>query len=74
VKLKKKITAEIKINFFIELQFTYPQASIKDVLATEPSALKSELPALQNMKILNFFYFCGSFLLSWIRPDTDPLT
>jgi hypothetical protein len=31
------------------------------------------------MKILDFFYFCGSFLPSWIRirnlnadPDTDP--
>jgi hypothetical protein len=31
------------------------------------------------MKFLNFFYFCGSFLPSWIGirfpiPDTDPLT
>ncbi len=31
------------------------------------SVLKREHPALQNMKFLNFFYFCGSFLLSWIR-------
>jgi hypothetical protein len=52
------------------------------------SALKREHPALQNMKIMIFFYFCGSFLPSWIRiriqqlklmrihadpdPDTDP--
>jgi hypothetical protein len=33
-------------------------------------------PALQNIKFLNFFYFCGSFSPYWIRilyPDTDPL-
>ncbi len=37
--------------------------------------IKREHPALQNMKLLNFFYFCGSFLPSWIRiriPNTDP--
>ncbi len=40
--------------------------SIKCVQVTE-EALKREHPALQNMKFLNFFYFCGSFLFSWIR-------
>jgi hypothetical protein len=33
----------------------------------KPSALKKEHPALQNMKILYFFYICRSFLPSWIR-------
>ncbi len=31
------------------------------------SALKREHQALRNMKFLHFFYFCGSFLPSWIR-------
>ncbi len=31
------------------------------------SALKIKLSALQNMNFHNFFYFCGSFLHSWIR-------
>ncbi len=52
----------------------------------KPSALKSEHPALQKMKILSFFQFFGHFFPSWIRiqqlklmrihagpdPDTDP--
>jgi hypothetical protein len=33
----------------------------------KPSALKKEHPALQNMKILYFFYICRSFLPSWFR-------
>jgi hypothetical protein len=33
----------------------------------KPSAPKRTLPALQNTKILTFFYFSGSFLPSWIR-------
>jgi hypothetical protein len=44
---------------------------------SKPSALKREYPAVQNMKFLKNFYFCGSFLPSWNRipnPDTDPLT
>jgi hypothetical protein len=46
----------------------------------KPSALKREHPALQNLKFLNFLYFFGSDLPSWIRiqilyldPATDPL-
>ncbi len=41
-------------------------------LQKKPSALKREHTALQNMKFLNFFYFCGSFLPSWIA-DPDSL-
>jgi hypothetical protein len=36
-------------------------------LQEKPSALKREHPVLKNMKILFFFYFCWSFLPSWIR-------
>jgi hypothetical protein len=50
-------------------------------LQKKPSALKREHSGLQNVKFLIFFYFCWSFLLSWIRIripnpglDTDPLT
>jgi hypothetical protein len=41
-------------------------------LQKKPAAHKRGHPTLQNM---NFFYFCGSFLPSWIRiriPNTDP--
>jgi hypothetical protein len=37
------------------------------MLRKKPSALKTEHPALQTIKFLNFFYFRGSFLPSWIR-------
>ncbi len=36
-------------------------------LQEKPSALKRKHPAIQNMKFLYFFFFCGSFLPSWIR-------
>jgi hypothetical protein len=48
-------------------------------LQKKPPAHKIGHPTLQNM---NFFYFCGSFLPSWIRiliciqitdPDPDPM-
>jgi hypothetical protein len=46
-------------------------------LQKKPPAHKRAHPTLQNMI---FFYFCGSFLLSWIRiriqitdPDPDPM-
>jgi hypothetical protein len=46
-------------------------------LQKKPPANKRGHPTLQNM---NFFYFCGSFLPSWIRiriqitdPDPDPM-
>jgi len=50
-------------------------------LQDKPSALKRETPVNKNMKILDFFYFCGSFLAAWIRirisnlnVDPDPAT
>jgi hypothetical protein len=46
-------------------------------LQKKPPAHKRGHPTLQNM---NFFYFCGSFLPSWIRiriqvrdPDPEPM-
>jgi hypothetical protein len=48
-------------------------------LQKKPPAHKRGHPTLQNM---NFFYFCGSFLPSWIQiririqitdPDPDPM-
>jgi hypothetical protein len=48
-------------------------------LQEKPSALKREHPVLKNMKNLDFFHFCGSYLSSWIRirnlnADPDPAT
>ncbi len=36
-------------------------------LQKKPAAHKRGHPTLQNMNFKNFFYFCGSFLPSWIR-------
>ncbi len=47
-------------------------------LQEKPSALKREHSHFQKWNFLNFFFFCGSSLLSWIRiqsgsnPDPDP--
>ncbi len=40
-------------------------------LQEKPSALKGDHPALQNMKILNFFLFLWVF---FALQDPDPLT
>ncbi len=53
---------EKNLIFFLKknLQFTYPQASIKDVQATEEAfSPQSEHPALQNMKFPIFSIFVG---------------
>jgi hypothetical protein len=65
-KLKKKIQQKIFVSFLDQkLQFTYRYASIRDAQAAKkPSALKREHPALEKMKLINFFYFCGSLLSS----------
>ncbi len=82
----KKITAEKKIKIFLnlKLQFTYPQASIKYVQVTEEAFSSQKRPSnTSKHELLQiFFYFCGSFLPSWIRihwpdwygsnPDPDP--
>jgi hypothetical protein len=52
-KIEKTLLLKKKLNLFLDqkLKFTYPKAFIKNIQA----ALKREHPALQNMKVLNFF-------------------
>jgi hypothetical protein len=72
--LKKKIRAGKKFEFFFIKKYNLlsPRPPYR---TSKPSTLKRGHPTLQNIKLLNFFYFCGSFLPSWIRiPDPDPLT
>ncbi len=52
-----------KIAIYLSLGLHKGRPSYRKSL--QPS--KKEHPALQNMKILYFFYFCGTFLPSWIR-------
>jgi hypothetical protein len=65
----------LKFNFYFldqKLQFTYPQASIKNAQAQEkPSALKREHLVLKNMKILDFFLFLW---VIFALLDPDPAT
>jgi hypothetical protein len=86
LKLKKTYSCNL-ISIFLIKNFNLliprpPQRTPK--LQEKPSALKREQPELKIMKILDFTYFSGSFLPSWIRiqqlklmrihadPDTDP--
>ncbi len=64
LQLKKNL-----IFFFIKnskLPILWPPER-KFKLQKKPSALKREHLALKNIKFLNFYYFCGSILPSWIR-------
>ncbi len=82
IKNWKKFTAEKTTKFYIriqKLQFNYPKASIKDVQVTkEAFGSQKRTYMIQHLKTWNFFnifFFCGSFLPSWIRiriPNTDP--
>ncbi len=75
-KLKKKFGW--KKNIFFLWKTTYSTICLslglhKERPSNKPSARKRGHPTLQNMN----FYFCGSFLPSWIRiriPNPDPLT
>jgi hypothetical protein len=60
-----------------------PSYKISLQLQEKSSSLKREHPALENMQFRNVFYFCGSFLPSWLRiririqnmdPNPDPDT
>ncbi len=70
----KKITAEKKLNFFLnqKLQFTYPKASIKNVQVTEEAFSSQKKPSnTSKHELINFF------LLLWVifaLLDPDPLT
>ncbi len=60
----------------LKLQITYHNASFKDVQATE-EAFSPQIENIQHFKTWNFWFFCASFLPSWIRfpnPETDLLT
>jgi hypothetical protein len=79
----KRLLLKKKLNFFLDqkLQFTFPLAYIKDAQATgeafSPQKRTSSTKKHENSGL--FFYFCGSFLPSWIRirirnlsADPDP--
>ena len=78
--LKLKKIYSWKFNFYFldqKLQFTCPQASIKYVQVTEEAFSSQNRPSNTSKHELLpiFFYFCGSFLPSWIWiriPNTDP--
>jgi hypothetical protein len=54
------------------LQFTYPEAFIKDAQATgEAFSPQGEHPALKNMKILVFFLFLW-VIFALRDPDPNP--
>jgi hypothetical protein len=71
---------KIKYLFDKKLQFTYPQASIKDVQAKEKacSPQKKRTSFTSKHEFFKFFsIFVGHFLPSWIRiliMNPDPLT
>ncbi len=59
--------------------FRIPES--KSTRSRIPDPDPQHCPVLKNMKILGFFYFCGSFLPSWIQirirnlnADPDPAT
>ncbi len=74
----KKITAEIFFIFFDQkLQLTYPQASRKyvQVIGEAFSSQRRPSNTSKHELLKKIFYFCGSFLPSWIRiriPNLDP--
>jgi hypothetical protein len=78
--VRKKIQMKIYLFFFDQkLQFTYPQAFIKEIHPTGEAFRPQERTSSTVLKQLNFkifIYFSGSVLPSWIRirianPDPD---
>ncbi len=70
----KKITAEKNFQFFFDqkLQFTYPQASIKNVQVTEEAFSSQKRPS--NTSKHDFFKFFSTFVghFALLDPDPDP--
>ncbi len=73
----KKFTAEKKFNFFciknysLSLGLHKRRPSYKRSLQLS----KENIQHFKTWNFVNLFYFCGSFLPSWIRiPNKDPLT
>ncbi len=77
-EIEKKLQLKKKLFFFYQkLKFTYPWASKKYAQAIKEafSSQKRTSNTSKHEIFLIFFYFCGSFLPSWIRiriPNTDP--
>ncbi len=72
IQLKKKREKKFGSNYKL------PSLSLhkkRPKLQKKPAALKREHPALPNMKFINFFFYCGSFLPSWLtRLNPDPIS
>jgi hypothetical protein len=65
-KVKKKLLAETLIYFYIKNCNSSIYLGLPKL--QKPAALKRELPALQNLNSINFFYFWITLAL----PDLDP--
>jgi hypothetical protein len=65
-KYLQKFTTEKKFDIFLSKIAIYVFLGLRKSKLQEkkPSALRREYTALQNMKFLNIFYFCGLFLPS----------
>ncbi len=76
----KKVTAEKKFNFFLSKTTIYLSLGLHKGRPSYRRSLQLSKENIQHFKTCNFwifFYFCGSFLPSWIRiqiriPNTDP--
>ena len=70
-KWRKKITAEnFFLFFFISKTAIYLSLGLHKVCPSYRRSLQLSKEAIQHFKtwtFTNFFYFCGSFLPSWIR-------
>jgi hypothetical protein len=79
-KLKKNCSRK-KLNFFISKTAIYPSLGLHKVCPSYRRSLqlsKEGINPLKHELLQIFYYFCGSFLPSWIRiwipnPDPDPL-
>ncbi len=69
-KLKKTNTAEKKFLFFLSKTAIYISLGLHKVCPSYSRSLQLSKEAIQHFKTWTFtifFYFCGSFLPSWIR-------
>ncbi len=83
-KIEKKITAEKKIKFFGSKTAIYLSLGLYKEIPRYRRSLQLSKEAIQHFRTWTFqknFYFCGSFLPSWIwiriwilNTDPDPMT
>jgi hypothetical protein len=72
--LRKKITAEKKLNFFFIKNYNLPiprPPKRTSKLQKKPSALKRGHPTLQNMNFYNFFLLLLWVIFALLDPDPD---